>query len=119
MAKKTQSLKNVTDIPLLTTSKEKAREVIGRFTTNLILQAKTIAYREGHEMVLQDHVEEAEKVIFSKPHKSWGREILKVVGGVFLGAFIPGIVDSITSNSIFGIVVYVILGITGTAMVLL
>lgn len=99
---------------------EKAQEYIDDFAAALVLQAKILAFRDKKAaLVLRHHVEEAAEFISSGKKKDRLRELLKILGGVFFGAFVPGIMTSLPANDIQMTVIYIILGFVGMLLVLL
>jgi hypothetical protein len=98
-------------------AKELAREYVNDFATALLLQAKVLAYQRRADVVLSSHVEEAQDVIGRKKKETWSKELVIVVGGALLGAFIQGFITELSTGRTVLIVVYTVLGFIGMLLV--
>jgi len=97
----------------------KIGEYTGSFANTVVLQSKIQAYAERAEVVLSRHVDEAMDHIMHQRKIDWIREGFKIVGGAFVGAFIPGLITSLHANDITATVIYIVLGFIGMLMVFL
>jgi hypothetical protein len=94
-------------------AKQHARKLVDDFAVTLVVQAKVIATRDRDELVLKRHVDEAFEFILLQKRKNWMREFLKIMGGAFVGAFIPGLIASLPANDITGSIIFIVLGFIG------
>ena len=85
------------EIELHPQAEKQARQHVNIFATSLILQAKVIAYRTKADAVLTNHIDEALDVITRERKQSWSRELLIILGGAFVGAFIQGFISELSS----------------------
>jgi hypothetical protein len=83
----------------------------------LLLQSKLLANQD--EIVLAKHVEEAREIINQERNRTWHRQLLIVLGSALFGAFVPGFIAGISSNSRILTVIYTLLGFLGTLLLFL
>lgn len=92
-----------------------AKDVFDEFTSNLVLQAKTLAHIRREELVLTNHIKEAQDIISKRMKEKWWHESLILLGGILIGIFAQGLLTEL-SNNIFRptlILTYVMFGIVG------
>ena len=104
-------------IPLHPQAQEFARELINDFAGSLILQAKLIAFRGRAEVVLRNDVQEALNAMTQERPQTWGRQLLMVLGGALVGAFIQGFVTALNQANTALIAVFTALGFVGMLLV--
>lgn len=105
--------------PLHQSAGDQAKKYVDDFATTLVLQAKVLASRENAELVLRRHVDEAVEFILSQKKRGWIREFLKIIGGAFIGAFVPGLITALPTHDITSTLLYIGLGFLGMIMVFL
>ncbi len=93
-----QRQEEVVRIPLDQRAEERIREYVDDFTTTLILGAKLAAHKQTDYVVVERHVNEGYEAINRERSTSWLNQILVVVGGAFVGAFVPGFVTEVTAG---------------------
>lgn len=112
---------DIIELPLDPVAEEQVRSNVEAFTTDLLMQAKTNAHRQGDNIVLARHVREALNTINQDRTQSWGRQIQVILGGAFIGAFPPGFITEITAGPSHMhlplLVIYTILGFIGMLLV--
>lgn len=94
-----------------------AKNLIKDFATSLLLQAKILAYQQGADVVLSNHIYEAFRINSVKQKQTWVKEFAVVIGGVSLGAFIQGFIIGISKDNALLISVYTVLGFFGVLLV--
>jgi hypothetical protein len=87
------------------------------FCASLELQAKVLAFEEKSDLVLSVHVDEAREVIYSRNRERWRQEFSKILGGSFLGAFVPGFITSVFAGDKLWITIYTIFGFVGLFLI--
>ena len=89
------------------------KQYISHFATSLILQAKTLAFKNDAELVLKNDVQEALDKITKERNQIWGKQFTIVVGGAFFGAFIQGFVTALSADNTSLLAIYTLLGFVG------
>lgn len=95
------------------------RELVSEFATSLVLRSKLVSYGRQADLVLTNHVREANEALRSEPRKSWRAQLMIVIGGALFGAFIPGFIGELGSESPTVLSVFTIIGFVGMFLVFL
>jgi hypothetical protein len=103
------------EIQLPPEAEKLVEEEAARFLTSHILGAKFLAYSQRNEMVLKQHVHETIRIIRSAPRRAWGKEFVIILGGAFLGAFVPGLITELGAAVVkpLNVLLYTGLGFLG------
>lgn len=113
----TESFDEIVDKQLHPLAKEQATKLVNELAITLVLQAKTLAFREKAELVLKRHIDESLEFILHHKKREWISEFLKIIGGALIGAFVPGLITSLPANDITSTIIYIVLGFAGMIMV--
>jgi heme A synthase len=93
------------------------RELVETYAADLLLQSKLLAFRRGHDEVQSTDVNEAQEVIQQRGQRSRSREFQIIIGSTFIGAFIPGFINELSTANTLLLVLYVLMGFVGIFMV--
>lgn len=85
----------------------------------LTLQSKLIASGEKADIVLSTHVDEAFNMIISKKKRGWWKDFSKIVGSALFGAFIPGLIFSLSKGDMTMMLIFVTIGFMGIYLIFL
>lgn len=99
-------------------AKQMVEEEAARFLTSLMYGAKFLAHSNGNEMVLKEHVRETLRILRRGQDRPWWKEFTTIVGGAFFGAFVPGMINELSSPTIkpLNIVIYIGFGFVGVVV---
>lgn len=113
-----QTNADIIHIPLHLSAEETIRQEANSFASTLLLQAKLLAYQQGHEIVLQKHVEDARQMITREQQQTWTRALAIAIGGALFGAFAAGFPTELsTAARPIWLAVYVIIGFIGVSCI--
>lgn len=95
------------------------REYINNFAITLIMQSKIQASIEQHDEVNKLDVDDAFDHIMRQHKRNRLKEVAKIVGGVLLGVFLPGLATTLPAKDIPATIIYIGIGFLGLLLVLL
>ncbi len=104
-------------LPLYADAEKLLKEEADNYEASLLLQSKLIAFQRKDDLVLSNHVKEAKDVIRAEWKQKWTRELMLVVGGALLGAFVQGFITELSNGNSALVVIYVLLGFIGMFLV--
>jgi len=114
-------MKNINDelikMPLHDKAKNSLNEASQIYTVSLLYESKIIAYKDGVDEVQSVHVKSALDSLIQKSKLNWKKEIFKIIGGAFIGVFIPGMISSLSPLNIILLIIYITLGFIGLSLV--
>lgn len=94
------------------------KELVGDFSTSLILRAKIISFERRADVVITNHVREAHESLRPADYRrSWGGQLMTVVGGAMFGAFIPGFISGLGGGSTTMLSIFTVVGFAGMFLV--
>jgi len=101
-------------------AEELIKDIVMNLCTALVVQAKTLAYYQGHELVSKTHVQEARDILQRLGKESLWRNWLSTFGGVFFGTSVPGFINDLsTGTHQKRLAFYVCLGFVGFILIIL
>jgi hypothetical protein len=100
-------------------ARDRIKEHVDHFSRLLLIQAKTLAFSDNADIVSSSHVDKALELAISEKKRRKLKEVFKILGGAFIGAFVSGFYNSLTANEPLAIVFYVALVLTGVTLVFL
>lgn len=103
----------VMETPLHPSAQDEILEIAMEDTERLIMQSKIVASKSNSPAVLSNHVKQAYSYLTEHAKDSKARDGILILGSTFLGAFLPGFIESVQTNNTTGIVIWVIVGIIG------
>lgn len=109
--------RTVEEIQLHPQAEALAKEFTTGYGVLLIKQGQLLAARQRADEVQRFHIEEARNVLRNSDQRGWSRELFLILGGALFGAFIQGFIESLADHKTPLIVIYVIAGFIGMAMV--
>ncbi len=99
-------------------AKDFAQKCIRDFAISLLLQAKMLAYRQKAEIVLSNHIKEAEELINSGKKPRRIDEFLIILGSAFFGAFMQGFITALSTTGVqIPNLIEIVVGFIGITMV--
>jgi len=114
---------DIIELPLDTLAEEQVRSDVDAFTTDLLIQAKTNAHRQGDNIVLARHVREALATIERVRDRSWREQLGLMLGSALVGGFIPGFYTEVAAGPSHMhtplLVGYVVMGFVGMLLAFL
>ncbi|MBN8657711.1 MAG: hypothetical protein J0M11_18415 [Anaerolineae bacterium] len=105
--------KPIMETPLHPSAQSEIIDLITKDTERLIMQSKIVASITNSPAVLSNHVEDAHSILNKRSDNSKTRDAILILGSTFLGASLPGFIESAQNANISGITIWVIAGIIG------
>jgi hypothetical protein len=102
--------------PLHSLAKGQVTALVIRFAEQLILQSKIIASSDGASIVLDNHVNDAHKLVAKRSETNRARDIVLIIGSTCLGAFLQGFIEAALNTNITRVVIWAVVGIIGTSL---
>jgi len=100
-------------------ARNRIKEHVDHFSRLLLIQSKTLAFSDNADVVSSSHVDKALELAISEKKRHKLKEVFKILGGAFIGAFVSGFYNSLVASETLAIVFYVALVLTGVTLVFL
>ncbi len=101
------------ELPLHKNAKATLQKHSHDIHTYLLTESQLIAHRQGADIVLSCHVNEAIERNSRTKSNGFYRELISIVGAVFLGAFVDGFFPHLLQGNTLLVALYVIFGFGG------
>ena len=112
-----RTMSDLVKVELHSEAQELARARIDEFAVSLIVEAKRVAFSKGAGIVDRPDVEGAFEAITRPAPRAWRREVVMVLGGIFFGAFVEGLVAQVYVGSADATVMWAVCGIVGAGLI--